>query len=1313
MPLAHFRVFDKGGNIIIGRHMNASPEIDIYFERTSTGLFGVEHLFILEEVLNDPYAYTTKLVRPRRNPDEESYLYLQWKDNTHAENIFLFNIDYDDPSTYEATLLYPEEHVQKFPSLVRITDELLDPGINPAWKEYVIPLDNGDGDIFEDNNHSFRRRVFPTEGNSFPLNEIPIQLNVALTGSTEGMYSRTLQIFLIRRVPVKDVFDNIIEYSIFTDVVAIVNFHGELESEDERFRLMLENFGRVLNDSDAPILRDTDVDESNPNYIKINEKRKELLITGEDLYPYIGSYKGFVNALKYLGYHDVKLKEYFINLDESIPELGIIRYAAADIPLDLTSGTSEYTDETNLVRLGNPNFNKLLFGSVIDSAIFQKTSRFGLTYPLTVPTGEYDEDGFPIYTDAFNYTNEEILIKMYGLKKILQERYLPHHARIINITGEGIYFGKIQIHTWENTNRIFRLTNGEQPDFEVIPPVSGLKDLTRLYNRYLREEFGTADIREFPEDTDLLEDISGVAIMDYIDTTRTDYEEDEELPYSKIKEFYPDSESLLIAMDEMLLHDCEGNTIDLGEPKYQGRPVILRMQDFHYTWDDFRDVKWEELENLGAGGNSEAANDDPGRRSRLWTWESVRHGLYYTIKWIIRYDGGDWCLIKEGNLKSLGETLIFVPYVGTYTVEMVVKDLYGMPAYSKKIAGITVTDDIPDIVVLGRFVEGINLDWKSSNTWDDLKNVNWSTKYCPIESPWNEGKLSWNSLDYRNYLDQDFIGELELEESDVLSVDSKLRQIKLRGTGFFTNQDKWYQKYHNNLIFTRIPGTDYRYIDNELLTVGRDSITVLGTVRLTPGEKIKISKKITTSKFLIEGNTIVIAEDFLRGITPGKPVILQDPATSDEYAFTIVDSFYDSTKAYLVVQVQEVDKLDIPGINWGVLELVGDDRIFKVASELTYGTTLDGYPYSEIPVHDNSQALGGLTDHAPYDGYIMSGPIYSNDIVLDVKKVELTDDGLNTLVYISSNPNVICQVTVGFKAIWSDFDIDWATLHGTSQQLTWETFEGVTWDDMKYQTWDLLKYDGQRLPTWRIFKVSDGGSITLGTETITFDLGNYQEHEWIDRAMDQLRNSKDWNFRGFSYYVVEPNYEAGDTWDKYIQAYANHEVYDDLIFTIVTDGVEADNDTYPDLNFERWAKDYSILDGLESYRPWKILQDIGGQYDNPDLDIDLLEYAVSGVNQVFRQWNSFFSIDEVSVPVGTTIFVLLDDTHGKLMPYFDWEMWEMKTGKLLMRSKKHYLVWTLTNPGTYEFRLALKRKNGKDVTVRKTGLVRAYAVGGI
>ena len=41
--------------------------------------------------------------------------------------------------------------------------------------------------------------------------------------------------------------------------------------------------------------------------VRLNEKRKELMMEGSNIYPYIGSYKAIINAIKFFGYENLIL----------------------------------------------------------------------------------------------------------------------------------------------------------------------------------------------------------------------------------------------------------------------------------------------------------------------------------------------------------------------------------------------------------------------------------------------------------------------------------------------------------------------------------------------------------------------------------------------------------------------------------------------------------------------------------------------------------------------------------------------------------------------------------------------------------------------------------------------------------------------------------------------------------------------------------------------------------------------------------------------------------------------------------------------
>ena len=64
----------------------------------------------------------------------------------------------------------------------------------------------------------------------------------------------------------------------------------------------------------STFIDDVDINEALPDWIKLNTKRKELLLEFSNIFPYTGAYKALINILKYFGYDQVTLKEYWLKV---------------------------------------------------------------------------------------------------------------------------------------------------------------------------------------------------------------------------------------------------------------------------------------------------------------------------------------------------------------------------------------------------------------------------------------------------------------------------------------------------------------------------------------------------------------------------------------------------------------------------------------------------------------------------------------------------------------------------------------------------------------------------------------------------------------------------------------------------------------------------------------------------------------------------------------------------------------------------------------------------------------------------------------
>lgn len=245
------------------------------------------------------------------------------------------------------------------------------------------------------------------------------------------------------------------------NIILELTLYGEAEGEDERLRDLLMSIGNDILPTDTIIFDTSNVNESNPDWSLINRKRKELLLEYQNIFPYVGSYKALINILKFYGYQNVRMKEYWKNVDMKSPNFGKFR-------------------QSNIIDLFSDKPDPQI-SNLIPSKIYKKTNLFGLFYDITVATNEYDEDGIPIVEEVYTFTPEEVLIKLFALKRKLQDYYLPLNAKIIDIIGEAIYFANYRLNIITSQNRIDSVSLGIKPTYNVAPSQNGyMQDLRPL-----------------------------------------------------------------------------------------------------------------------------------------------------------------------------------------------------------------------------------------------------------------------------------------------------------------------------------------------------------------------------------------------------------------------------------------------------------------------------------------------------------------------------------------------------------------------------------------------------------------------------------------------------------------------------------------------------------------------------------------------------------------------------------------------------------------------------------------------------------------
>ena len=440
----HLYFFDKEGDNY-NMNYNSSTDMwtgDIFLPQVSIDLFEVGQLFILQKMIDStntlvytnptfkfgyPHDYTDGATGDPTGSGGCGWE-AEWKTATPKE-LFLFQFNEDfNTGTQSALVQEPDG-----PPLVRV-DKL------------TIPLDYNDSQTVDSNGYIFTKNA--------DIRSIALQINIAFSSPDENTYKKTLQI--------TDKCTN--------TIVAEFTVWAESIEEDERLRIMTQNMGYNVIAADSTIFRDTNLKEALPDFVEINLKRKEIMMEGSNIYPFIGSYKGLINAIKFFGYNNLKVKEFWKNVNANSPQFG--KYIQSNT-VDLFSPTVQFDDKS--ITLPNKNY--------------RKTSMFSLIYRINkITPNSYTDEDLPKTEEVQDFTIEEVLIKLFGLKRKLEKEYLPLNAHIKDITAEADYFGLLEVTNTISRNDTNTIKVGINTDFKVSPSSCAYLEDLRTFNSFCLKE---------------------------------------------------------------------------------------------------------------------------------------------------------------------------------------------------------------------------------------------------------------------------------------------------------------------------------------------------------------------------------------------------------------------------------------------------------------------------------------------------------------------------------------------------------------------------------------------------------------------------------------------------------------------------------------------------------------------------------------------------------------------------------------------------------------------------------------------------------
>ena len=618
MVVKNLEFFDKDGyNLNLNWNENRRIwEGNIFFPRVSVGLYENTTIYAIEYIggdnVDDAYSY----------PVGEGNIVFSWDlANSFVDEFFMFDFDEDYELKDTSALIHTPYDGPLCETLI----------IN-RFDKYIVPLLNPSQDIEKDD-----------------LLEIHVAFK-ANEESAASTYKRTL---------IMSYENGYTKYEI-----ARITFFAETIEEDERLKIWNENLGYNLKPEDTLIFKHSDIHECMPDYEILNEKRKELMLEGHNIYPFIGGYKAILNAIKFFGYDNLNIVEYWQNINEYDDGYGkLYRTYVYSLKNKKTISTKRKP-----ISLDTKDFKKLNNISL----------SYNINHPERIDGKKYDEYGLPNVIedfdknkrDDFRLTIEEALVKLFALKKKLNDEFMPGSTIVSDVIGEGNYFGINLIGNNPQISTINHVESKGYVDFTVFPNKYCYITENEDFARYIAE---MSEIR-FDE-----------TIGNIGDKT-----------IDEISKFYVDSDADSDAISEIDTRTLGGIINDLME-----REMDVACDYYKNYYSLTADNKYGDANEYGLRELPEAKNvykdivddivgvDPYGENDVVPDMvacakvvlqgvfdENLDWDITSIIEWKVTHPEKGWSVSYSGYIKRYKDVLVQLPYLGNYDVEISVWDKF-------------------------------------------------------------------------------------------------------------------------------------------------------------------------------------------------------------------------------------------------------------------------------------------------------------------------------------------------------------------------------------------------------------------------------------------------------------------------------------------------------------------------------------------------------------------------------------------------------------------------------------------------------------
>jgi len=746
---------------------------ELVFESSSVDLFSTEQIHIMEKAINTINGKSVKTLTTPKTSNSETLSFSFSKRN--FEKFFMYRINYNsDIKDYYIESVsndnkldlqheeYSKQNKASEESNVTIQTQTLSAGeIYPSLKkintEFIASLESTtlvySSGLLSSTNESYINDDGIREIIQYSNAIDTITLNLGFTSSDNGEFQEIIEIYV----------DN----SVTKTKIAEITLFAESIAEDIRLTKLLQTFGQDITLDDSLVFRDTNVNDDNIDHIVSNNKKKELILEFSNIIPYIGSYKGLLNAMKYYGYGDLRIKEWWLNLTNE-----------STFHLEINKNTFKT--------------ESLKDGQLFNNSDLKRTGKFSLYYDINRTNGLLDDNGIPELENVFEYSEEEVLIKLYGLKELLKKKYLPLSTRIIDITGEGLTFNRVSTTSWPSVVEIEEI-NGLEIDLKITP------------------------IPRFSE-IDIL--------------NKTGYNANVASTKNKLSDLYG---TRLNEISNIRI-DAYGDLKYLDSPNRKGYSnVTLSNETFSRTLGDY-DFPLEDVANVA--------------------FEDLDYYPFYEMEWIITKNTGTQFYKKlKGNLHTMSRISINATSAGDYDVTVYLKDLYNNVYVNRYENLFRVELPEPKIGVIYNFIDTVDTLQEGGEKQIEIGDAHFDLvdKLRTSQTLENVDHITFESLDPNSYLNQKvFVGTKKHEISELKRDEQYIILENLKSSDIQALQKQEYATFVNEEIPEFIKPQNIIGVSdiNETLTISGNKTPKIGDLievyKLKTYSSFTLTNKILT-----------------------------------------------------------------------------------------------------------------------------------------------------------------------------------------------------------------------------------------------------------------------------------------------------------------------------------------------------------------------------------------------------------------------------------------------------------------------------------